>query len=363
MIRPNVSRMPYAHAFGRLASLIVICGCLAGCWSILPDSLIPGNTLDAMIGMNLSVEEADALEERLESDPHDLSARTQLISYYSRKSWTDGPSARRQGWHVIWLTQNDPRNPFLRYQATIDPDRNPGAYARIKAIWLDHLDQEPRDTGLLGNAAGSLDRGPDRDLAVSFLERAQAIDPGNFMWASSLGSLRWRMAQEGRDRPDPVLAAAALADYERAQDLNRHGFRFSNLNTVMQAAFAAGEFDKARAYAAEALAGGGMPFNLEPECRANVVLGRIMLAEGDSAAAGDYLIAAGRVAAWPSLTPLLLWRADMQLADELLARGERQAVLEYLKLCALHWEDDRLPEWADEIRAGGIPDLGRPLSW
>ena len=49
----------------------------------------------------------------------------------------------------------------------------------------------------------------------------------------------------------------------------------------------------------------------------------------------------------------------MQLAEELLGRGERQVVLEYLKLCALHWEGDQLREWADEIRAGGVPDLGQ----
>ena len=68
----------------RPASLIAACLCLAGCWSMLPDDLVPDDARDIMVGMFLSAEEADALEERLRSDPDDLSARAQLLSYYQR---------------------------------------------------------------------------------------------------------------------------------------------------------------------------------------------------------------------------------------------------------------------------------------
>lgn len=350
--------MPVAKRLVRPASLILACLCLAGCWSILPDGLVPDDTRDMMVGMFLSAEEADALEARLRSDPNDLSARAQLLSYYRHAQWRDDANARRYGWHVVWLVQNDPRNPAL-VAASVDPDRNPSAYARIKALWLDLVEEAPLDTTVLVNAAGFLEHGPDRDLALTFLERAQEIDPGNFLWASRLASLRWRMAQEDREEPDPALAAAALSDFERADELNRHGLGSMHLHWTMEAAFAAGQFEKARTYAAEGLAGGGMPFSLEPEYRANLMLGRIALAEDDPSAAGGYLVAAGRVAAWPSLLPLMVWQPDMHLAEELLEQGERQVVPEYLKLCALHWEGDQLREWADEIRAGGIPDLGQ----
>ncbi|MYE11452.1 MAG: hypothetical protein F4X99_07285 [Gammaproteobacteria bacterium] len=349
-----------AQRLGRFAPLILACVCLAGCWSMLPDGFLPDYARDTMVGMSLSDEEAEALEERLEHDPHDLSARAQLLSYYEHAQWRDDANVRRYGWHVVWLAHNDPRHTLLAFgQASIDPSRNPSAYARVKAIWLQHLSEAPRDTGLLAAAAASFERGPDIDLALALLERAQEIDPGNSLWPSRLGSLRWRIAQEDRERPDPALAAAALSDFERADELNRHGLGSMHLNSAMEAAFAAGQFEKARTGAAEGLAGGGMPFSLEPKYRANLMLGRIALAEDDPAAAADYLVAAGRVAAWPSLLPLLVWQPDMQLAEELLEQGEPQVVLEYLKLCALHWEGDQLREWADEIRAGGIPDLGQ----
>lgn len=313
---------------------------------------------DSMVGMFLSAEEAEALEERLRSDPDDLSARVQLLSYYRHAQWRDDAHARPYGWHLVWLAQNDPRHPFLR-TATIAPDRNPSAYARIRAIWLDLLEEAPRDTTVLGNAVGFLEHGPDRDLAVTLLERAQQIDPGNSVWWTMLANLRWRMAQEERERPDPALAAAALSDLERANRLDRYGINPMQLHWAMDAAFAAGQFEKARTYAAKWHAG-GTPFMLNAEYQANLMLGRIALAENDPTAAGDYLVAAGRVAAWPSLLPLMVWRPDMHLAEELLEQGERRVVLEYLKLCALHWEGDQLREWADEIRAGGIPDLGQP---
>lgn len=345
---------------GRSRTLLIACIFVAGCWSMLPDGLLPDVSRDMMIGWSLSPEEAAALEERLRSDPEDLTARAQLLSYYSHAQWSDDSKARQYGWHVVWLAQNDPRHPLLAFgQTSVDPSRNRSAYARVKSIWLHHLEESPRDTGLLGAAAAFFERGPDRVLALSLLERAREIDPGDFLWPSRLGSLRWRMAQEERERPDPVLAAEALSDFERSAELQRHFPGARRDPAAMAAAFAAGHFEKARSYAIEALGGGGFYFSLEHEYRANLMLGRVALAEDDPAAAGRHLIAAGRVAAWPSLLPLMVWQPDMQLAEELLERGERQVVHEYLKLCALHWEGDRLHEWADEIRAGGTPDLGQ----
>ena len=340
--------------------MILACACLAGCWSMLPDGFLPDYARDTMVGMNLSDEEAQALEERLRSDPDDLSARAQLLSYYQHAQWRDDAYARRYGWHLVWLAQNDPRHPLL-IAASIAPERNPSAYARIRAIWLDLLEEASPDSTVLGHAAAFLEYGPDRDLALTLLERSQEIDPGNVMWPFMLGRLRWRMAQESRERPDPALAAAALAHLERADRLDSY-INPMQLRWAMDAAFAAGQFEKARTYAAEWHAR-GTPFTLEAEYQANLMLGRIALAEDDPTAAGDYLIAAGRLAAWPSLFPLMVWPPDMRLAEELLDHGEREVVLEYLKLCALHWEYDELHEWADEIRAGGIPKFDRAFRY
>ncbi len=313
----NMSPIGLAARLGRFTVSIVACCCLLGCWSMVPKGAGMDAFRHAMQGEGLSAEEAQALEDRLQDDPGDEVARATLIGYYRQQSPGDAAKARSHGGHVAWLVRNAPRSPLLmmRY-GSIDPERNPEGYARVKEIWMEHLEAAPRDTGLLGNAAAFLDRGPDLELAVSLLERAQEIDPGNARWASSLGALRMRMAQRGQGPPDQAVASEALSNFERAGELRYGSYGMPRLTSAMHAAFVAGRFDKAREYAAEALAGGGAFWSLEPEYRANLMLGRIALAEDDPQAAGKYLVAAGRLAAWPSLTPLFAialtcnWRAN-----------------------------------------------------
>jgi hypothetical protein len=54
---------------------------------------------------------------------------------------------------------------------------------------------------------------------------------------------------------------------------------------------------------------------------------------------------------------------DMSLARTLLVKGEREAVLKYLELCANFWKMDNgnLSLWATEIKASRIPSFGPNL--
>jgi len=53
----------------------------------------------------------------------------------------------------------------------------------------------------------------------------------------------------------------------------------------------------------------------------------------------------------------------LTLANELLEKGERDAVLEYLTLCKNFWKmgSSKLDAWINIIRAGGKPDFGANL--
>jgi len=57
----------------------------------------------------------------------------------------------------------------------------------------------------------------------------------------------------------------------------------------------------------------------------------------------------------------------MKLANELLGKGQKEAVLEYFDLCGKYWIEgttnplNKLSEWKETVRAGGIPDFG-PIS-
>ena len=144
--------------------------------------------------------------------------------------------------------------------------------------------------------------------------------------------------------------------FERAYRLGEGVYGPLSLISVMRAAFAAGEVAEARAYATEALAS-AEPIHRAGDTRhrANILLGRIALAEDDVAAAGKYLLAAGQTEASPSLST---FGPNMRLAQELLERDERDVVLEYFELCKAFWKEDRLEEWATLVREGNMPEFG-----
>jgi hypothetical protein len=91
--------------------------------------------------------------------------------------------------------------------------------------------------------------------------------------------------------------------------------------------------------------------------RANIVLGLAAVRQGDVEHAKEYLAAAGRVGRSPALSS---FGPNMQLAKELLDRGQRDAVLAYLHDCSKFWSSGGpdLAKWADQIARGAIPDFG-----
>ena len=91
--------------------------------------------------------------------------------------------------------------------------------------------------------------------------------------------------------------------------------------------------------------------------RANIVLGLAAVRQGDLEGAKQFLTAAGQVGSSPALST---FGPNMQLAKELLERGERDAVVRYLKDCASFWSSGRkqLDDWTNQIARGEAPDFG-----
>lgn len=86
------------------------------------------------------------------------------------------------------------------------------------------------------------------------------------------------------------------------------------------------------------------------------ILGHVALAAGDLEAAKRHLIDAGRTHGSPSLDS---FGPRLDLARALLARGERDAVMEYLRLCSRFWKGRKatLERWIADIQSGGQPRL------
>jgi hypothetical protein len=136
--------------------------------------------------------------------------------------------------------------------------------------------------------------------------------------------------------------------------------RFYRLVDLAKAAFDAGD-PKATVYANELL-------NVAPQYATdwnygnaiyfgNWVLGRVALQQGNTAAAGQYLLSAGATPGSPQLNS---FGPNMILAQELLQKGQTAEVLQFFNLCANFWkmEGGKLAEWAAVVKAGKMPEFG-----
>ncbi len=92
----------------------------------------------------------------------------------------------------------------------------------------------------------------------------------------------------------------------------------------------------------------------------NMLLGLVALRSGDITGARERLAAAGATPGSPHLDSA---GPDMTLAKEMIASGEREAVLAYFAACERFWKygSAHLFAWRQTVEAGGMPDFGRNL--
>ncbi|MET0650081.1 MAG: hypothetical protein ABW208_26025 [Pyrinomonadaceae bacterium] len=179
-------------------------------------------------------------------------------------------------------------------------------------------------------------------------------------------------AQESQARQDDEHKAEAirfLASREPQLATAERSNKLYLLLNLTPAALYAGESAKAAAYAQELLAlgeqlktrpGNGPGMYGDAVHVGNLVLGRLALLNGDVDKAREHLLASGRV---PGLPVLKSFGPNMRLARELIEKGERDAAVEYLDLCAKFWENEggRLAGWKAVIKDGGMPNFGPNL--
>ncbi|MFI6043976.1 tetratricopeptide repeat protein [Nocardia sp. NPDC051321] len=176
---------------------------------------------------------------------------------------------------------------------------------------------------------------------------------------TAVGVTATRLAQ-----PDVSLAPEIKTPQPASQEEADN--RFYALCRLAKDSFNAGKIEDARKYARELIA-------MTPQYRgdwnygnavhdANMVLGRIAVREGNITDAKGYLTIAGKSPGSPQMDS---FGPNVSLAKDLLERGERQVVLEYLELCRTFWTMHlgRLDEWRQQIDAGAIPDFGANLDY
>ncbi len=317
----------------------------------------------AMKGREMSAEEARAMEETVQAHPADVWARTMLIGYYGESQFRS-PDSRKQVEHqVLWLIKNVPEADVVgSNEARLEAHLNPDAYAEAAQLLKERVEKDPRNLRLLANAAEFFMIG-EKDYAAECLKKCSEIEPNNPLWHEKLGFIHSMASRTvgfmGMPAvPDSGAATEALAEQERALALTADPDKKTTLRVTMaETAFAAGDTGKARSYATEILESANKEANWDygnAVHTGNCILGRIALKEGDTAKAKDFLLAAGKCGGSPQLNS---FGPDMTLANELLQKGERDTVIQYLELCGAFWKKEITDKWIKEIQSGQTPNL------
>jgi len=318
----------------------------------------------------ITAQEAVALEAGLITNPDNLTARERLITYYFYQLIASRSSVleEKREKHVFWLIEHHPESELAGSpEAEIMPMGFSGSiegYGRGKQLWLLQVETYPDNQQILRNAARFLSLS-DGKLAKDLLEKASALDPSD---AETTSSLAQSYDHERMESTSPenkaALAKKSLSLRERALEKTPGEQRFYELGPAAKSALEAGEPEKAKQYASELLESAPKFKNDWNYGNAlhegNIVLGRIALQRGDIARAKEHLLAAGQTPGSPQLDS---FGPNMTLAKELLEKGERDTVLNYLQSCAKFWKmsGDKLRTWSATIKGGGTPDFGANL--
>ena len=310
----------------------------------------------ALAGTSLSDKAVQQLEEGLKSNPNDITARTKLLGYYTRKYNSVAKLA-----NILWFIENRPDASVLESGfVSLDKILEKAHYEEAKKAWLTVVEKNPSKVIILGNAANFLTL-YDSELAEQTFKKAKALEPKNPKWASRLGHLYALGLSSLEGSARQKAAKKALAEYSSALQNSTHSYeRISLLSRAGMLAVELGQLNQARLFGKELLRIGDG--DGDAVHKGHTILGRIALRTGGMEAAKSHLLASGKTTGSPVLGS---FGPNMTLAQELLEKGERKSVLQYFGLCAKFWQhhDGILAQWTKEVRTGQTPDFGANLDY
>lgn len=302
-------------------------------------------------GKSILRSKADELEADLKKTPDKIDDRLLLIGYYS---WNghEGLDKLKLRWHVLWMVQNHPEHPATAEPTLRDLADDRDGNNQILDLWQRNLESRGNDLAVIKNAEKFF-FSKDPAVADLLIHRIAERDPSNAQWPAELAQLYRMFGIPGENIEDH--GARALEEYNRVLALTQNPAARRTLSGDMaDAAFKIGDLPGAAELARVYLKSSDRP----AVQRANTILGRVALRENDIPSAKRYLLDS---AADPGASrDIGLSGPILVLAKELIERGERDAVLEYLKDCLTLWPrgEPILRIWIAQIQEGKTPNFG-----
>lgn len=312
-------------------------------------------------GRKLDREQAEHYEQESQRQGEDYALHLLLLGYYFLPATMFKEARRARQKHIFWVIEHaDEIAAEKDAELSFYRPEEPEAYERAKYLWLKQIAANGDNLILLGDAAHFFCN-DDEEISETLLKKAQSLEPHNPEWHKRLGhlyglGLRWLTGASRR-----AAAARSFAEYEKAIACkSEESGRYWILPRIANAAFEAGELEKARAFATDLLLLAEQPGDFYQDGPAifngNLILGRLALKSGNIAEAKRRLVESAK---WPDPPSGRYYQPNLTLAKEVLERDERDSVVEFLHLCTSFWQTDdhRTEKWIYEIRNGKTPDF------
>jgi hypothetical protein len=301
-------------------------------------------------GRNIAKSEVDKLEADIRKTPDDIDKRLKLIGFYDWNGRSSLEHLRLRA-HVLWMVENHPEHPALAEPSLRDLRDDPEGTTLMTALWYKNAASCDTSSAVL-KSAEKFFFGKDPAEAERLIYCLYEKEPNNPQWANELAQLYRMSGVPGRSFPNQAQRALYAYDHVLAL-LHNPADRQALAGEMAGAAFKIGDFEGAAALAKLYL----HSTDRNATQKANTILGRVALRSGDVAASKQNLLDSSGAAA---ARDIATYGPAMALARELLEKGERATVLEYLEKCLILWPrgENMLRNWIAEIQNGATPNFG-----
>ncbi|PYT01037.1 MAG: hypothetical protein DMF63_05075 [Acidobacteria bacterium] len=326
----------------------------------------------------LTALDVQRMEKSLSAKPDDVDTRIKLIWHYS--STYDARNAVRlqdaSVRHRIWLIEHHPEIEETRLLGFSRQDFSPASIDALKKAWMAKVAQSGTSE-IRMNAIDAL-KSYAPDAARSLADEGVKLSPGEYKYLLTVVELNTGDASKTATKEQADEAARKVLDYgmralvllkkERSDD--RDWYRFELLKNLSRAAIRLEDLDRASSFAQELVLDFGQASYTRTYDQAahvgNTTLGLVELRRNNIAKAKDHLLASIRAPLRMGYNNL--GKIDMSLAKAMFEKGEKNVVLEYLKLCQTlpnfkiypeSYADDvyALKLWIGQIEKGTTPNF------
>jgi tetratricopeptide (TPR) repeat protein len=309
-------------------------------------------------GFKLTKEQVSDLEDRLAEDPTSSEMRSQLIGYYFKNSVFDGSAKDLGAKHVLWLVENQPQSNILNLPACYTLVENTNFYQIVKQHWSSLTGIDCSSISILENAAEFFYR-KEPEVSIALLERAVDLESANFRLLSRLTELyQSLLIAKPSQSQRAEKALTALDAYIGLENNVVQKIRaFATMCVLARASHDLVRCKRAVNISLELSKSVEQKGQIADAIhRIHTVRGLVSLDENDIEGA---LVALNDSIPLCKTPVLSSFGPEFDLANNLLVRGERKSVCEYLSRCAKIWKNGqfKVAFWLLQINLGQKPAL------